>query len=162
MKRFLLASMFSVVILGAAATSFAADTLYKGWTPTIKGPMPSCGVNVIALGGDDILQATVDIYCGVKPGNYQGYINPKAMATYKVKGSKYPDGDIGVLEFKKIDVFFLTSFKDGQPTYDVRKISTGESIASQEAGHPLNPATCAKCHASFKGVCKGFVCGNRM
>ena len=54
------------------------------------------------VGGDDILQATVETYCGVKPGGYQGYINPKVMDIYKKKGKKYPDGKVGVLEFKKI------------------------------------------------------------
>jgi len=161
MRKFFIYSLFAVVFLGLTGAS-QADEFWKKWPAgKAKGPMPPCGVNVIALGGDDILQATVDIYCGVKPGNYKSFINPKAFATYKVRGSKYPDGIVGVLVFKQIDAVFTTEIKGGKPIYDVLQISTGKSIASSDAGHPLNPATCEKCHASFEGVCKGFVCGNR-
>jgi len=116
---------------------------------------------VLALGGDDILQATVDIYCGVKPGSYVSFINPAAMDVYNARGSEYPDGPTGVLVFEDIGVVFTTDHKGGEPIYDVRKIADNTSVASSEAGHPLNPETCATCHAGFDGVCKGFVCGNR-
>jgi len=64
----------------------------------------------------------------------------------------------------KIGAAFTTDHKDGQPIYDVVAIKDGKSIASKEAGHPLNPATCAKCHVGFNDICKklGYLCGNRM
>lgn len=159
LAAFILAAA-AVAVMGGAAQ---AGNYWDGWKPgKAKGPMPPCNVNVIALGGDDILQATVDTYCGIKPGNYVSYINPAAWDVYTKKGAKYPDGQTGVLVFKDIDAVFTTDHKGGQPVYDAKKISTGQSIASKEAGHPLNPQTCAKCHATFNGVCKGFVCGNRI
>jgi len=162
MRKVLFVSLFTFVFMGLAATGNAAE-FWKGWPAgKAKGPMPDCGVNVIALGGDDILQATVDIYCGVKPGNYVSFINPAAKKIYDAKGTSYPDGETGVLVFTKIDAVFVTTHKGGKPIYDVRSISTGKSIASKDAGHPLNPDTCAKCHASFNQTCKGFVCGNRL
>jgi hypothetical protein len=153
----------AVLITGVMiGSSFAAGNYWDKWQKTIRLDIfPECGVNVRGVGGDDILQATVDTYCGVKPGGYQGYVNPKVMDIYKKKGKKYPDGKVAVLEFKKIDAAFTTDIKDGKPVYDVVSIKDGKSIASKEPGHPLNPETCAKCHAGFNGICKGFVCGNR-
>lgn len=126
-----------------------------------KGFVPPCGTNVLPLGGDDILQATVDTYCAVKPGKYVSYINPAAMKVYKARGGKYPDGKTGVLEFKEIGVAFTTEHKGGVPIYDVIALKDGKSAASKDKGHPLNPQVCADCHIGFKGVCVGFVCGNR-
>lgn len=126
-----------------------------------KGLVPPCGVNVLPLGGDDILQATVDTYCAVKPGQYYSFINPAVMKIYKEKGDKYPDGKTGILEFKEIGVAFTTDHKGGKPIYDVVSLKDGKSVASKEKGHPLNPETCANCHAGHKQVCVGFVCGNR-
>ncbi len=153
----------AVLIAGVMiGSSFAAGNYWDKWQKTIRLDIfPECGVNVRGVGGDDILQATVDTYCGVKPGGYQGYINPKVMDIYKKKGKQYPDGKVGVLEFKKIGAAFTTDIKDGKPVYDVVAIADGKSIASKEKDHPLNPQTCAKCHATFGGTCKGFVCGNR-
>lgn len=143
---------------GDAAMAMYWDKWDKG---TAKGMVPPCGVNVLPLGGDDILQATVDTYCAVKPGKYVSYINPAAMKVYKARGSKYPDGKTGVLEFKEIGVAFTTDHKDGLPIYDVIALKDGKPAASKEKGHPLNPQVCADCHIGFKGVCTGFVCGNR-
>ncbi|MDH5637665.1 MAG: hypothetical protein OEZ04_04180 [Nitrospinota bacterium] len=161
MRKVLFYTLFAVMFIGFTGVGSANEFWAKWPAGKAKGPMPPCGVNVIALGGDDILQATVDIYCGVNPGNYKSYIHPKAYATYKVKGGKYPEGMLGVLVFKKIDAVFTTEIKNGKPIYDVLQISTGKSIAASDAGHPLNPKTCEKCHASFEGVCKGYACGNR-
>lgn len=126
-----------------------------------QGPMPDCGVNVLALGGDDILQATVDLYCGVKPGSYTSKVNPAAWDCYEDQCDTYPDGKTAVLIFETIGVAFTTDHKDGQPIYDVLVMKTEQSAASNEPGHPLNPKVCAKCHAEFDGVCVGFTCGNR-
>jgi hypothetical protein len=147
----------------AATKADAAMPMYwdKWDKGTAKGMVPPCGVNVLPLGGDDILQATVDTYCAVKPGKYVSYINPAVMKIYKAKGNKYPDGKTGVLEFKEIGVAFTTNHKDGLPIYDVIALKDGKSVASKEKGHPLNPQVCADCHIGFKGVCVGFVCGNR-
>ena len=143
----------------------AAKGMYwEKWSKGVaKGLMPPCGVNVLPLGGDDILQATVDIYCAVKPGKYMSFINPAAMKVYKAKGNKYPDGKLAILQFKEIGVAFSTDIKDGKPVYDVLSIKDGKSVASKDAGHPLNPAVCEKCHASFKNTCvdRGYTCGNR-
>ncbi len=149
----------------ASAEAPAAAVAKNYWADWAKGkaqgPMPDCNVNVLALGGDDILQATVDIYCGVKPGSYTSKINPAVMDIYNAKGDTYPDGKTGVLIFEDIGVVFSTDHKGGQPIYDVLTIKEEKSIASSEAGHPLNPKTCEKCHATFDGVCVGYVCGNR-
>lgn len=164
MKKILLGGVFAAFVIGVLASSaLAGGNLYwKGWPEGhAKGVVPPCGTNVLALGGDDILQATVETYCAVKPGQYVSYINPKAMDVYKKKGKKYPDGKTGILEFPDIGVAFTTDIKDGKPVYDVLSLKDGASIASKEPNHPLNPAVCEKCHASFKGVCRGFVCGNR-
>lgn len=146
-------------------SAVAAKGMYwEKWEKgTAQGIVPPCGTNVLPLGGDDILQATVDTYCAVKPGKYQSFINPAAMKVYKAKGNKYADGQIAVLQFKEIGVAFTTDIKGGKPSYDVVSLKDGKSIASKEANHPLNPAVCEKCHASFKNACvdRGYTCGNR-
>lgn len=163
MRKFVFSILAFTFLIVASGGSAMAGDYWADWPEgKAKGPMPPCGVNVLPLGGDAILQATVDIYCGVEPGDYKSYINPKAMKAYKAKAKYYPDGKTGVLVFKKIGLYFSTDHKGGKPIYDVKKIGTGESAASSEPGHPLNPETCAKCHASFDGVCTGYVCGNRM
>lgn len=181
MKKLLLSALAAVMILAvmtgsglaagkkggkaAASADKAPANYWDKWTKTISLDIfPDCGVNVLGAGGDDILQATVETYCGVKPGGYVGYVNPKAYDTYKKKGNKYPDGKTAVLVFKKIGVAFATDHKGGQPVYDVISIKDGKSVASKEAKHPLNPETCANCHVGFKDVCKklGYLCGNRM
>lgn len=149
----------------AAKPAEAAMPMYwdKWDKGTAKGFVPPCGTNVLPLGGDDILQATVDTYCAVKPGKYNSYVNPAVMKVYKAKGNKYPDGKTAVLEFKEIGVAFTTDHKGGVPVYDVVALKDGKSIASKDKGHPLNPEVCAACHIGHKGVCSslGFVCGNR-
>lgn len=165
MKKKLIKGLLAAVSITVitASVSLAGGTLYwKDWTEgQAKGVVPPCGTNVLALGGDDILQATVETYCAVKPGQYVSYINPKVMDIYKKRGKSYPDGKTGILQFSDIGVAFTTDHKGGKPIYDVVSLKDGKSIASKEANHPLNPATCEKCHASFKGTCRGFVCGNR-
>jgi len=178
MKKLLLAMFALVVSLGICGSAAAAEkkaapaaenkaeaamAMYWDKWPkgTAKGFVPPCGTNVLPLGGDDILQATVDTYCAVKPGKYTSYINPAAMKVYKAKGNKYPDGKTGILEFKEIGVAFTTDHKGGVPIYDVISLKDGKSAASKDKGHPLNPETCASCHIGHKGVCVGFVCGNR-
>lgn len=153
----------SFLFVALAGTSHSEGKFYwKGWPEgQAKGVVPPCGTNVLALGGDDILQATVETYCAVKPGQYVSYINPKVMDIYKKKGKKYPDGHTGILQFDEIGVAFTTDHKDGKPIYDVLSLKDGKSIASKEPNHPLNPKVCETCHATFKGVCRGFVCGNR-
>jgi hypothetical protein len=147
-----------------ATGSFAAEPYWAKWTKTIfLDIFPECGINVRGAGGDDILQATVDLYCGVKPGGYVGYVNPKVIDLYKKKRANYPNGKTAVLVFQKIGVAFTTDHKDGKPIYDVVSIKDGTSAASKEAGHPLNPETCANCHAGYNNTCKklGYLCGNR-
>ena len=180
MKKTFLGMIALIVGLGLSTLSVAADKkaakaaeaapkaeaampmYWDKWAKgTAKGLVPPCGTNVLPLGGDDILQATVDTYCAVKPGKYNSYINPAVMKQYKERANKYPDGKTGVLEFKEIGVAFTTDHKDGKPIYDVISLKDGKSVASKDKGHPLNPETCATCHASFKQVCVGFVCGNR-
>ena len=183
MKKIVLGMFALVVGLGISGTSFAADKAaaakkaapaaetkaeaavpmyWDKWAKgTAKGFVPPCGTNVLPLGGDDVLQATVDTYCAVKPGKYNSYINPAAMKVYKARGAKYPDGKTGVLEFKEIGVAFTTDHKGGVPIYDVVSLKDGKSVASKDKGHPLNPEVCAACHIGHKGVCVGFVCGNR-
>ena len=184
MKKVISTALAAIMVLAAFATpSFAAEkakaaapaaaapaaapahaNYWDGWTKVYSLDMfPECGVNVLGAGGDDILQATVDVYCGVKPGGYVAYINPKVMDIYKKKGNKYPDGPVGVLVFKKIGAAFTTDIKDGKPIMDVKAIADGKSIASKDKGHPLNPETCFNCHETVqKGVCKshGYVCGD--
>jgi len=165
MKKLTILTVLAVLIIAGVLTtkSYSAGNYWDKWQKTISLDIfPDCGINVLGAGGDDILQATIDTYCGVKPGGYVGYINPKVSDIYKKKGKIYPDGDTAVLVFKQIGVAFTTAHKGGQPIYDVISIKDGKSVASKEEGHPLNPNTCAKCHVGFKGVCKGFVCGNRM
>ncbi len=157
-------ALSAILVLSAAGSSFAGN-YYDSWTAgKAKGPMPTCDVNVLALGGDDILQATVETYCALSPGNYASYINPKVMGIYDEQGDVYPDGKTAVLVFTKIGAFFSTDHKGGQPIYDVKAIADGKSIASKEPGHPLNPETCRKCHISFDGACskRGFICGTRL
>ncbi len=181
MKKVLFGILAIVMVLGITGNTIAAEKkaaapaeedqfapakgmYWAKWEKgTAKGIVPPCGVNVLPLGGDDILQATVDTYCAVKPGKYQSFINPAAMKVYKAKGDKYADGQIAILQFKEIGVAFSTDIKDGKPVYDVLSLKDGKSIASKEANHPLNPAVCEKCHAGFKNACvdRGYTCGNR-
>ena len=176
MKKVFFTALAAMAIVLAATPGFAAEkaaakaaapahaNYWDGWTKVYSLDMfPECGVNVLGAGGDDILQATVDTYCGVKPGGYVAYINPKVMDIYKKKGNKYPDGHVGALVFKKIGAAFVTDIKDGKPVMDVIAIADGKSIASKDKGHPLNPETCFNCHETVqKGVCKshGYVCGD--
>lgn len=163
MKKALLGltAVFSLLLAGSM-TAGAADMYWAKWNKGLAELIvPDCGVNVLPIGGDDILQATVDIYCGLKPGAYRSWINPAAMDVYKKKGTNYPDGQTAVLEFPDAKIAFTTDHKGGKGVYDVISLKDGKSIASKEAKHPLNPQTCATCHLGFKGVCKGEVCGNR-
>lgn len=162
MRKSLWVTFALVALLVGFSSAASAGNYWSGWeSGRAQGPMPDCGVNVLPLGGDDILQATVDLYCGLKPGAYESYVNPAAMKSYKIRSKRYPDGRTAVLVFKKIGAFFVTDHKNGKPVYDVLTIADEKSIASNEPGHPLNPQTCAKCHASFDGACRGGVCGNR-
>jgi len=170
MKKMIGAALAALMALAVtAAPGFAAEkaahkNYWDGWTKLYSLDMfPECGVNVLGAGGDDILQVTVDTYCGVKPGGYVAYMNPKVMSIYKKKGKKYPDGHVAVLVFNKIGAAFTTDIKDGKPVMDVVAIADGKSIASKEKGHPLNPETCFNCHETVQGgVCKshGYVCGD--
>lgn len=156
-------AVVAVMLMGFAGTSSAGNYWDKWEKGTAAGVVPPCGVNVLPLGGDDILQATVDTYCKLNPGKYTSYINPAVMKIYKAKGNKYPDGKVAVLEFKDIGAAFTTDIKGGKPIYDAVALKDGKSIASKEKGHPLNPETCANCHASFDKACinRGYTCGNR-
>jgi len=168
-----LSAIFAMVLFLGITSAFAAEKKADPAVPamywakwekgTAKGIVPPCGTNVLPLGGDDILQATVDTYCGVKPGKYESYISPEAMKAYKAHGNKYPDGKVAVLEFKEIGAAFTTDIVNGRPVYDVVALKDGKSIASKDPNHPLNPATCEKCHASFNNACvnRGYTCGNR-
>lgn len=176
MKKILFGIIAMVMVLSVTGNGFAeekkaekkaekaAAMYWDKWEHGIaKGIVPPCGTNVLPLGGDEILQATVDTYCAVKPGKYESYINPAVMKIYKAKGNKYPDGQVGVLEFKEIGVAFTTDIKDGKPVYGVVTLKDGKSAASTEKGHPLNPETCANCHAAHNNICVnlGYTCGNR-
>lgn len=161
MKKVALLS-FAVAFLAFTAEVAVAGNYWDNWPKgQAKGAVPPCGTQVVPLGFDDILQDTVDTYCALKPGLYTSYINPNAMNVYQTKGSNYPDGKTAILEFKDIGVAFATDFKNGKPVYDVIIIETGKSAASNEAEHPLNPATCAACHISYDNLCPGWVCGKR-
>jgi hypothetical protein len=152
-----------------AATEEAATPVetnyWSDWEKTVRlGSFPGCGVDPRGVTPDDILADTVRLYCGVARGSsYQGYVNPDVYHIYQAKGRDYPDGRTAVLEFPKLGVAFTTDHKDGQPIYDVLLMETEESVASDEPGDPLNPATCAKCHAGYDNACvnRGFLCGNR-
>ncbi len=182
MKKLLIGMLAWLAIFGVANVAVAADKTAKAapaaekkadaamamyWDKWAKGKakgfVPPCGTNVLPLGGDDILQATVDTYCAVKPGKYISYVNPAVMKVYSARGNKYPDGKTAVLEFKEIGVAFTTDHLGGKPVYDVVSLKDGKSVASKDKGHPLNPEVCAACHIGFKGVCSsiGFTCGNR-
>jgi len=72
MKKIFLSALAAAMILAVmTGSSFAEGNYWDKWQKTISLDMfPDCGINVLGAGGDDILQATVDIYCGVKPGGY--------------------------------------------------------------------------------------------
>ncbi len=139
----------------------APVNFWENWPRGTVGQFPPCGTNVIALGLDEILQATVDIYCGLDPGAYETKINPAAMDVYKAKGTEYPDGITGILLLPKLGVGFITTHSGGKPIMDAITLADSVSIASSDAGHPLNPDVCFKCHNEFDGACQGWVCGNR-
>lgn len=164
MKKSLLAALVGLMLIaGVSTNSFAGGKHWEGWQETISLPsFPGCGISVRGI-SDDILQATVDMYCGVDPGGYVGYVNPAVYDIYKARGNKYPDGRTAVLVFEKIGAAFTTDHKDGLPIYGVVAIADGSSVASDEPGHPLNPETCATCHISFDNTCvkRGYLCGNR-
>lgn len=148
------------------APAAAAKNYWDGWPVINKLEIfPECGVNVLGVGGDDVLQATVDTYCGVKPGGYTVYLNPKLQDQYKKfkRGTdKYPDGKLAVIVFKA-GIAFTTDIKDGKPIMDAISLKDGQSIASKDKGHPLNPETCFSCHETVqKGVCKkqGYLCAD--
>ncbi|MDH4099579.1 MAG: hypothetical protein OEV28_03260 [Nitrospirota bacterium] len=167
MKKFLgMIALVAVVMFSFAGSSFAWDSYWskEKWPEgKANGVVPPCGVNVLPLGGDDILQATVDTYCGLNPGKYRSFINPAVKKIYDSNGTKYPDGITAILELKDIKAAFVTSHKGGKPVYDAISLETGKSIASKDKGHPLNPETCANCHASYNKACikRGYTCGNR-
>lgn len=150
----------------AAPAAAAAKNYWDGWPVINKLDMfPECGVNVLGAGGDDVLQATVDTYCGVKPGGYQVYLNPKLKDQYKKfkRGKdKYPDGQLAVIVFKA-GIAFTTDIKGGKPVMDAIGLKDGKSIASKDKGHPLNPETCFNCHETVQnGVCRkqGYLCAD--
>ncbi len=154
---------------GAAQQEQAAGPVERNywadWEQTVSLPnFPGCGVDPRGITPDQILADTVRIYCGIARGSsYQGYVNPDVYSIYQAKGRDYPDGRTAILEFPEIGVAFTTDHKDGQPIYDVILMETEESIASDEDRHPLNPQTCATCHASYNNACvrRGYLCGNR-
>lgn len=165
MKKFL-AILAGIVALAVTATPSFAGEYWKDWPVINRLDMfPECGVNVLAAGGDDVLQETVDAYCGVKPGGYVVYINPKQHDHYKKfkRGKdKYADGKLAVIVFKA-GIAFTTEIKNGKPIMDVIALKDGKSIASKEKGHILNPETCFNCHeTSQDGVCKkqGYLCAD--
>ena len=149
----------------AKAAPAAAKNYWDGW-PVINrlSIFPECGVSVLSV-GDDVLQATVDTYCSVKPGGYEVYLNPTLQDKYKKfkRGTdKYPDGKLAVIAFKA-GIAFTTEIKDGKPIMDVISLKDGKSIASKDKGHPLNPDTCFNCHETVQnGVCKkqGYLCAD--
>ncbi|MGE5469039.1 MAG: hypothetical protein ACM3Y9_16585 [Ignavibacteria bacterium] len=182
MKKIFVAAVAAITMVLAAAPGFAADkaaataakaapaaaagkNYWDGWPVINKlGIFPECGVNVLSV-GDDVLQATVDTYCGVKPGGYQVYLNPAMMDKYKKfkRGAdKYPDGKLAVIVFKA-GIAFTTEIKDGKPIMDAITVADGKSIATKDKGHPLNPETCFNCHETVQnGVCKkqGYLCAD--
>ena len=165
MKKLIISIAAVVALVGISSSTLASEEAGVYWGKWEQGKadgvVPPCGIDVSVLGGDAILQATVDTYCAIEPGKYESYINPAAIKVYNARGTDYPDGKTGVLVFKSIGVAFTTRHKDGQPVYDAISIKDGKSVASKKKGHPLNPETCNTCHNSFSGVCVGYVCGNR-
>lgn len=174
MKNILFVIMALVLAFAGSNRAFAADKKATSAPPSAApmywdkwehgmadGVIPPCGVDETQPGRDDILEATIETYCALKPGKYLSYISPAAMKVYKSRGTAYPDGKTAVLVFREIGIAFSTDHKDGKPVYDVLSLTDGGSVASKIPGHPLNPALCARCHIGFKGICKGFVCGNR-
>ncbi len=144
----------------------AAKNYWDGWPVINKlNIFPDCGVSVLGVGGDDVLQATVDTYCSVKPGGYKVYLNPKLQKQYKTfnRGKdKYPDGKLAVAVFNA-GIAFTTDIKDGKPIMDAISLKDGKSIASKDKGHPLNPETCFNCHENVQeGVCRkqGYLCAD--
>jgi hypothetical protein len=181
MKRIFVAAIAAITMVSAAVPGLAAEkaaapaakaaptaaakNYWDGWPVINKlGIFPECGVNVLAV-GDDVLQATVDTYCGVKPGGYEVFLNPTMQDKYKKfkRGAdKYPDGKLAVIVFKA-GIAFTTDIKDGKPIMDVISLKDGKSIATKDKGHPLNPETCFNCHETVQnGVCKkqGYLCAD--
>ena len=157
--------VLAIILIFNVNNSTSGGPYWSDWPEgTAKGLMPPCKTNVLALGGDDVLQDTVDTYCAVEPGQYISYINPNIMDAYKARAREYPNGRVGILAFPDIQVAFTTNIVAGKPVYDVLSMKDGTSVASSEPGHPLNPAVCASCHLQYQklDVCRGFVCGNRM
>lgn len=151
-----------VSIEAVAAPSGAVKAgFWDTWPRGVKGQFPPCETNVLALGLDEILQATVDTYCGLDPGSYESRINPAVMDLYEARADSYPDGMNSILLLPELGVGFTTAFKDGKPVFDVILMADGKSIKSAEEDHPLNPQTCFNCHDGFDGACQGYVCGNR-
>ncbi len=166
MKKLLLAALTGMMMLALApATSLASDNYWSDWEKTVRlGSFPGCGVDPRGVTPDRILADTVRIYCSVASGSsYQGYVNPAVYDIYQAKGTDYPDGRTAILELTDIGVAFTTDHQGGEPIYDVLLMETEESIASDEDGHPLNPETCASCHAGYNNACvnRGYLCGNR-
>ena len=155
MRKIISTALGALMVLAvSAAPSFAAAPAAKAAVPAAKNYWD---------GWTKVYSLDMFPECGVKPGGYVAYINPKVMNIYKKKGKKYPDGQVGVLVFKHIGAAFTTDIKDGKPIMDVKAIADGKSIASKDKGHPLNPETCFNCHETVqKGVCKshGYVCGD--
>ncbi|MFQ5432828.1 MAG: hypothetical protein ACE5EN_10030 [Nitrospinota bacterium] len=145
----------------AAKKPIAAVGFWKEWKIGTKGQFPPCGTNVMALGLDQVLQDTVDAYCGLEPGHYKTYINPAARSAYDEKADTYPDGLTAILTLPKLGVGFVTFHKDGKAYMDAITLADSMSIASSEPGHPLNPQFCINCHTQYLDMCKGWVCGNR-
>jgi hypothetical protein len=136
---------------------------WANWEKGVVGQFPPCGVNVLALGLDQILQDTVDTYCALDPGHYKSLINPAVKSIYDEGGTDYPDGKTAILLLPKLGVGFTTDHKDGLPIYNAITLKDSVAINSSEEGHPLNPETCATCHATHDDACvsKGYLCGNR-
>ncbi len=149
----------------AAAPAPVESNYWADWEKTVRlGSFPGCGVDPRGVTPDRILADTVRMYCGVAQGSsYQGFVNPAVFDIYQAKGRDYPDGRTAVLQLTQLGVAFTTDHKDGQPIYDVLLMETEQSIASDEPGHPLNPETCATCHAGYNNACvnRGYLCGNR-
>lgn len=120
------------------------------------GSLPGCDADVSSL--PPIYQKTVATYCNVRPGGPGAVtvlVSEPALAAYKERTGKFPDGSQTALHLIDMGVLMVTTYEEGQPVYQVFS-EDGKDITAAEG--PLAAATCSACHADAE-VCVNGQCG---
>lgn len=165
-ETLLILILLSVGILCTNSNSEAADSVFPGdwakWTSvsttlTKIGALPDCNADVHTL--PPIYQETISTFCNVRtggPGKVAVLINPASVTAYQTRKGKFADGNNLILHLIDMKVLFVTSHKNGEPSYAVFT-EDGKNISAPSG--PLSPTTCSACHSGYTAFCVAGQCG---